>query len=123
LQLYRCSHEGCGYACPSKNGMSLHVLKHSQPDAFACEICGKTFKRLAYVDHTALTRNICHCHAGCVFVTILSVCLWMGLLKSCGWNLVTFLGEVNLGTRHNEILEVICIQEFLYLLFVIFFMK
>jgi len=49
LQLYHCSHEGCDYTCPSKNGINLHLLKHAEPDAFACEICGKTFKRQAYV--------------------------------------------------------------------------
>ena len=49
LQLHHCPHEGCDYACPSKNGMSLHLLKHAQPNAFACEVCGKTFKRQTYV--------------------------------------------------------------------------
>lgn len=70
LQLYRCSHEGCDYECPSKNGMTLHVLKHAQPDAFACEVCGKTFKRQAYVSHNVLNYNFYLCHGGYVFVVL-----------------------------------------------------
>jgi len=54
LQLYHCPHEGCDYKCPSKNGMNSHFLKHAEPDAFACEVCGKTFKRQAYVIHSVL---------------------------------------------------------------------
>ena len=49
LQLHHCPSEGCNYACPSKNGINSHLLKHAQSDAFACEVCGKTFKRQTYV--------------------------------------------------------------------------
>jgi len=45
--------------------MSLHMLKHAQPDAFACEVCGKTFKRLAYVCDIVL--NI-HLNQGRIYV-------------------------------------------------------
>ena len=54
LQLHQCTHKGCNYACPTKTGLNSHMLKHAEPDAFACEICGKTFKRQTYVSHSVI---------------------------------------------------------------------
>jgi len=43
--------------------MNFHVLKHAQPDAFACEVCGKTFKRQTYVGCNV--PNLHHSHVKC----------------------------------------------------------
>lgn len=59
LKLYRCQHEGCDYACPSKNGLNLHILKHTSGNPFVCSQCSKTFKRAV-----GLEKHVSKIHLG-----------------------------------------------------------
>ena len=48
LREYKC--DDCGFACNSKSGLHAHRHTHKTKDLEVCKICGKSFKRVEYLN-------------------------------------------------------------------------
>lgn len=60
----------CNRECPSKHKLKRHLSTHTEDRPFVCDVCGKTFKWIGY-----LQKHIRQQHSNCIDCELLIACM------------------------------------------------